>query len=179
LFDELDPVGPMVVTQWDTFVGKALLRKDGKWQFVDATTHAREISLHDGIQATAHPMGTLDVPSLASITGAPNVRFDLVMGKSIGSHKGLSASHDLYIDIEGTLLSGKIGKLRTTITAPQGQSYLTALNVFLLFEGIFGLAGQSIPTKGGLHTPETLLDVDTSLSRFKEFGIVFSQEEVK
>jgi hypothetical protein len=171
LYDERDPIGPLVASQVNGFIGRALLREAGKWQFVDAKENAREFRLYDHTSATGYPMSTLDVPSIAAFTSAANIRFDFAIGKSIGSGQGLEASHDLYIEIEGVLLCGKATKLRTIVSGPKGNSHLTAVGVFLITEAIFGLGGQSAPKKGGLYLPETIISTDNIISRLREFGI--------
>lgn len=176
LYDEQDPVGPLVASQVDSFVGRALLRQNGNWQFADAKEEARTIRLHDNTSITGYPMSTLDVPGIAAFTGAPNIRFDFITGKSLGSKNGLAASHDLYIDIEGVLLSGETTKLRTLISDPKGVSHLTAVGVFLIVEGIFGFGDQSAPQQGGLYLPETIVSTDHIISRLEEFGINITEE---
>jgi hypothetical protein len=171
LYDEKDPVGPLVESQVNGFIGRALVREDGKWQFVDAKENEREIPLLDKTSVIGYPMSTLDVPSIAAFTGAENIRFDFAVGQSIGSSQGVNASHDLYIDMEGVLLSGEPAKLRTVISGPKGNSHLTAVGVFLITEAIFGLGGQSAPEKGGLYLPETIVNADHIVSRLQEFGI--------
>ncbi|MET4138238.1 hypothetical protein [Pedobacter sp. UYP1] len=176
LYDELDPVGPLVASQVDSFVGRALMRQNGNWQFVDAKENARTIRLTDYSSITGYPMSTLDVPSIAAFTNAKNIRFDFVTGKSIGSKNGLAASHDLYIDIEGVLLSGEKTKLRAVISDPKGVSHLTAVGVFLITEGIFGLGGQSAPQQGGIYLPETIVSTANIMSRLEEFDLHITEE---
>jgi hypothetical protein len=176
LYDERDPIGPLVANEVNGFIGQALLREAGKWQLVDSKENAREIHLYDHTPGTGYPMGTLDVPSIAAFTGAANVRFDFMKGKSIGSSQGLDASHDLYIDIEGVLLSGQPTKLRTIVSGPKGNSHLTAVGVFLITEAIFGLDGQSAPQKGGLYLPETIVSTDNILNRLRAFGITIIED---
>lgn len=171
LYDERDPIGPLVASQVNGFVGQALLREAGKWQSVDAKENARKIQLHDQTSVMGYPMSTLDVPSIAAFTGASNIRFDFAIGKSIGSSKGLKASHDLYIDIEGTLLSGLKTKLRTIVSGPKGNSHLTAIGVFLITEAVLGLNDQPAQKKGGLYLPETIISTDNVIGRLIEFGI--------
>jgi hypothetical protein len=171
LYDERDPIGPLVASQVSGFVGRALLREAGKWQFVEAKENAKKIHLYDHTSAMGYPMSTLDVPSIAAFTSAANVRFDFVIGQSIGSRQGVEASHDLYIDIEGLLLSGESKKLRTIVSGPKGNSHLTAVGVFLITEAILGLGDQSTPATGGLYLPETIVSTDNIVSRLREFGI--------
>ncbi|MFC4209707.1 hypothetical protein GJU39_00070 [Pedobacter petrophilus] len=176
LYDERDPIGPLVANEVNAFIGQALLREAGKWQLVDSKENAREIYLYDQTPATGYPMGTLDVPSIAAFTSAANVRFDFVKGKSIGSSQGLEASHDLYIDIEGVLLSGQPKKLRSIVSGPKGNSHLTAVGVFLITEAIFGLNGQPDPQQGGLYLPETIVSTDNIISRLRAFGITIIED---
>lgn len=171
LYDEKDPVGPLVTDEVTGFVGRALIRQDGKWLHVESKANTRLIDLYDGSSAVGHPMGTLDVPSIAAFTGAGNIRFDFIVGDSIGSGKGLEASHDLYIEIEGVLLSGEKRKLRTVISGSKGNSHLTAVGVYLITEKILGLKGQSEQKTGGLYLPETIVSEDNIIKRLSEFGI--------
>ena len=171
LYDEKDPVGPLVANEVTGFVGRALIRKDGKWMHVESKANTRLINLCDGSKAVGHPMGTLDIPSIAAFTGAANIRFDFIVGESIGSRKELEASHDLYIEIEGTLLSGEKTKLRTIISGSKGNSHLTAVGVYLITESILGLHGKSKQNKGGLYLPETIVSEDNIIKRLTEFGI--------
>lgn len=176
LFDEADPIGPMVAEQMDSFSGPALLRKNSKWEWLSSPENSRELTLQNGDQITAYPVAALDVNSLAAITGAPNIRFDLAIGQSIGTHKGQIASHDMYIDIEGTLKSGVHAKIRTLISGTRGQSSMTALGVLLSVEGVLSLNTQAKPQKGKIYLPETLLNNNIDKERLKGFGIYITSE---
>lgn len=171
LYDEKDPVGPLVTDEVTDFVGRALIRRDGNWLHVESKANTRLINLYDRKSAVGHPMGTLDVPSIAAFTDAANIRFDFIVGDSIGSNKGLEASHDLYIEIEGVLLSGEMKKIRTIVSGPRGNSHLTAVGVYLITERILGLNGQSEQKTGGLYLPETIVSEDNIIKHLSEFGI--------
>ncbi|WP_426278788.1 hypothetical protein ACN9MN_06040 [Chryseobacterium sp. S-02] len=116
-------------------------------------------------------MNTLDVPSIAAFTNAGNIRFDFIVGDSIGSGKGMEASHDLYIEIDGILLSGEKKKLRTIVSGPKGNSHLTSVGVYLITERILGLNGKSDQKAGGLYLPETIVSEGNIIKRLSEFGI--------
>ncbi|MCY0979321.1 saccharopine dehydrogenase NADP-binding domain-containing protein [Chryseobacterium wangxinyae] len=171
LYDEKDPVGPLVKNEVTGFVGRALIRQDRNWLHVDAKTNTRVIDLYNGESAIGHPMGTLDVPSIAAFTDAANIRFDFVIGNSIGSTKGIGASHDLYIEIEGTLVSGEKKNLRTIVSGPKGNSHLTAVGIYLITEKILGFNGRSVQKTGGLYLPETIISEENIIKRLAEFGI--------
>lgn len=97
----------------------------------------------------------------------------------MGSNRGLEASHDLYITIEGTLLSGEKRKLSTIVSGPGGNSHLTAVGVYLIAEKILGLNGQSEHKIGGLYLPETIVPSHNISNRLKEFGIEITEETLE
>jgi len=176
LYDPKDSVGPLVANEVSGFVGEALIRKEGNWLSLQAKENPRTIDLHNQSSAIGYPLSTLDVPSIAAFTGAKNIRFDFITGESIGTSKGLEASHDLYITIEGTLVSGEKRKLKTIVSGPKGNSHLTAVGVYLITEKILGLNGQSEQKTGGLYLPETMITTDHINNRLKEFGIEIIEE---
>lgn len=176
LYDPKDSVGPLVANEVSGFVGEALIRKGGNWLSLQAKQNPRTIELHNHSSAIGYPLSTLDVPSIAAFTSAKNIRFDFIVGESIGSSNGLEASHDLYITIKGTLLSGEKRKLSTIISGPKGNSHLTAVGVYLIAEKILGLNGQSEQKNGGLYLPETIVSSHNISNRLKEFGIEIIEE---
>lgn len=176
LYDPKDSVGPLVANEVSGFVGEALIRKEGNWLSLQAKENPRTIDLHNHSSATGYPLSTLDVPSIAAFTGAKNIRFDFIIGESIGTGKGVQASHELYITIIGTLLSGEKRKLRTIASGPKGNSHLTAVGVYLITEKILGLNGQPEQKIGGLYLPETIISTHHISNRLKEFGIEIIEE---
>ncbi|RZL99411.1 MAG: hypothetical protein EOO88_59640 [Pedobacter sp.] len=171
VYDDLDPIGPLVESQVGSFVGRALIRIQGNWQWLDAKNNARALRMHNGEAAEGHPMSTYDVPAIGALTGAPDIRFDFVTGRSIGTHKGLAASHDLYIDMEGKLLSGEVKKLRVIISDPKGSAHLTSIGVFLIAEEILGSTSRKGSEKIGLQLPETLIQTEDIIERLKGFDV--------
>lgn len=170
LYDDRDAIGPMVADEMGGYIGRALIRQAGQWAWVESRQHARPIHLDGDVVLEAYPMGSLDVPSLASATSAANVRFDLLRGDSLGTRAGGQASTELYIDIAGVLKTGKLGKLRTVVTDPNGQAHLTALGLLVAIERILGLDGLPAAA-GGIHLPETLFSVDAAIARYEQFGV--------
>ncbi|PUA39669.1 hypothetical protein C8Z91_09625 [Paenibacillus elgii] len=175
LYDDQEQMGPMTVGDAEGFIGRALLRQNGNWIWVDANQHPRKVRLSDGSCLEGLPMGLLDVPSLAAATHAPNIRFDFIQGESIGTKTGGQASQDLYIEIEGILKSGLPGKQRTIVSDPKGQAHLTALGVLVVIEHILGLDGKQT-ARGGVYLPETLVSIDAAIARFEQFGVQISSE---
>lgn len=176
LYDAHDPIGPMVVNELSSgeWTNRALIRKEGKWAWVDAQKHTRQFQRSNECILEGTPMAALDLPSLAAITKALNIRFDLVQGESIGMTTGGRASHDVYIDIKGNLQSGELALQRTVISDPNGQAHLTALGVLVAIERVLGLDGRP-PAEGGVHLPETLLVVEAAIACFEQFGVQISR----
>lgn len=170
LYDDADPIGPMTANDAGSFVGRTILRRDGAWVRVDAQDEQRRITREGAPAFDAAPTGVLDVLSLAAVTGAEHVRFDLGFGESLGTLAGDVASHDLYIDIEGTLASGEVARRRWWVSDPQGQAHLTALGVLIGVERVLGLDGAD-PPAGGVAFPEALLDPGRTLARLADFGV--------
>jgi len=175
LYDYADPIGPMTAGDAASFVGRATLRRDGAWVRVDAQSEPRRVARHGGPAFDALPTGVLDIFSLAGVTGACDVRFDLGVGQSLGTLGGGPASHDLYIDIEGSIGSGPPVRRRWRLSDPKGQAHLTALGVLIGIERVLGLDGAP-PMPGGLALAETLPDPERMMARLRGFGVRFDEE---
>jgi hypothetical protein len=180
VYDDLDKLGPMNQSDFENSAGlteRALLLKDGKWIWIDPAKNVRKIQLEDRVM-DGYPVSLLDVPSLAGITKATNIRWDYVQGDSIGTLAGNKPSHDTYIDIQGTLLSGKTAKHRVLVSDPNGQAHLVGIGVLVATERIFGLDGQQ-PAVGGLHLPETLVKPEALLFRLEQFEVIVSTQTLE
>lgn len=175
LYDMADAVGPMSASDAEAFSSRALLRRAGQWAWVDGGEHSRALRLAGGPEAAMQPLATLDVPSLAAITGAPDIRFDFGIGESIGTRSGDRASHDALIEIEGTLRSGRRARRRVLVTDPKGVDHMTALGTLVVAERVLGLDGLKLPA-GGLALPETLVTPEAAIARFEQFGVRITTE---
>ena len=169
-YDYADPIGPMTASDAGGFVGRALVRQGGAWSNLEAAANPRRVEREGLDPFDALPMGVLDTPALASMTGAADVRFDLGTGTSTGTAGGGAASHDLYIDIVGVDASGRERAQRTVVSDPNGQAHLTALGVMIGVERVLGLDGAP-PPPAGLRFPETTLDPQQALARLQAFGV--------
>lgn len=177
LYDYADPIGPMTAADADGFVGQALIRRDGTWMSVAATENGRTVERGGQLPAfDALPMGVLDVPALAAVTGARDVRFDLGTGASRGTAAGGSASHDLYIDVAGRDASGNLMNRRRVVSDPAGQAHLTALGVLIGAERLLGLDGAP-PPAAGLVFPEGVIDPVRAVARLQAFDVSIEDVE--
>ncbi|MDP9842470.1 hypothetical protein J2853_001681 [Streptosporangium lutulentum] len=170
LFDRADPTGPMTTGDSREFFDRALLRRDGRWENVEPTADIRTVDRGGPPAFDARPMGVLDVPALAAVTGAPNVRFDLGVGDSCGTLAGGTASHEIYADLWGRDDRDMPAALRTVVSDPLGQAHLTALGVLIGIERVLGLDG-ALPPGAGVVLPETAIDPVRALSRLRAFGV--------
>lgn len=170
LYDYADPIGPMTADDATGFVGEALIRQDGHWRNVHAPDAARSVA-RPGLPAfDAMPMGVLDTPALAVMTGAADVRFDLGSGDSVGTAGGQIASHELYIDIWGHGTNRAALHRRTLVSDPKGQAHLTALGVLIAAERVLGLDGAA-PPPAGLAFPESTIEPGKAVARLRHFGV--------
>jgi hypothetical protein len=170
LYDYADPIGPMTASDAGGFVGQALIRQDGGWLNVNASEASRSVARAGQPAFDALPMGVLDTPALAALTGARDVRFDLGTGESLGAAGGGKASHDLYIDLAGRDAAGAAMARRTLVTDPEGQAHLTALGVLIGAERILGLDGAP-PPPAGLVFPEAVIDPAKAVARLRAYGV--------
>ncbi|WP_028777761.1 saccharopine dehydrogenase NADP-binding domain-containing protein [Shimazuella kribbensis] len=174
LYDVHDPIGPNTGIGNDARypLDRALLYENGRWAWVNARSHARKIQISKDQAEIGIPGPLPDVPSVVAVTGANHVRWDSMRGDSFGTKAGKKPSHEVYIDIEGTLHSGEYTKRRTVVSDPNGQAHLTALGVLLVAEQILGLDGP--PAKGGVYFPEALVPTEVAMERLKQFGVHIS-----
>lgn len=174
LYDMADAVGPMSAADAEAFASRALLRQTGQWAWVNGNEHSRSLRFADG-EATVQPLATLDVPSLAALTAAPDIRFDFGMADSIGTRAGGRASHEGLIEIEGVLRSGQRARRRILVSDPKGVDHMTALGALVVAERVLGLDGLPLPA-GGLHLPETLVAPEAAIARFEQLGVRITTE---
>jgi hypothetical protein len=170
LYDYADPIGPMTASDASGFVGQALIRQDGHWLNVDAAANSRSVARAGQLAFDATPMGVLDTPALAALTGAADVRFDLGTGESLGTAASGKASHDLYLDLAGRDPAGMPLARRILVSDPEGQAHLTALGVLVGAERILGLDGAP-PPPAGLAFPEAVIDPAKAVVRLRAFGV--------
>jgi hypothetical protein len=172
LFDPADAAGPMAREDSGAFFAAALARRSGHWVQAEKSG-IRMVGRGELPAFAAQPMGVLDVAGLAAVTDAPEVRFDIGLGESVGTSAGRRPSHDIYIDVQGVDESGDRRSVRTVVSDPQGQAHLTALGVLIGTERILGLDGAN-PPAAGLVLPERAVDPLHAVSRLRAFGVQVS-----
>ncbi|MFF5249470.1 hypothetical protein ACFY3V_34775 [Streptosporangium sp. NPDC000095] len=176
VLDEPDIGGPAAAADMERLTAATsagLVRRDGVFSWVDGSDARVEVSGADGAVLPGQITATLDVPSLALATGAPNVRFAFAAGVSAEDRRrGEPASSVVGIDLEGEDHRGAPLRRRRHLRHPEGQRDLTALAVALGVERLLGLRGEAVAP--GLHTPEALIDPGYAVERMIEIGATFA-----
>ncbi|MER5650198.1 hypothetical protein [Streptosporangium sp. NPDC002524] len=174
VLDELDVGGPAATEDMQrltTSTSAGLVRRDGVFGWVSGPDAQTEVSSVDGTVLPGQIMPTLDVPSLALATGAPNVSFEFAVGESASRRRGEPASAEVRIDLEGEDRTGAPLGTSRYLLHPAGQNPLTALGVALGVERLLGLRGEAVAP--GIHTPEALIDPAYAVERMAEIGATF------
>lgn len=150
-------------------VPAVLGRRNGTWFWRTGEDAKGAFQAVDGTMMAADALSPHDVVTLATVTGAPTVQFDLAQGVSSSRRRGEPMSTEIIVDLEGSDHSGKPLHTRHAVTHPQGQMPLTGLGVALVLERLLGLSGES-PVSPGLYFPYQLLNEATYFKRFDEAG---------
>ncbi|MFF0739406.1 saccharopine dehydrogenase [Streptomyces sp. NPDC004111] len=172
--DESDVGGPAGVAdlaRWTTAGTAGLVRRDSVFTWVNGPDAEADVPTGDGTVLPGVSVAVLDVPSLARATGAPNVRFDMAVGRSPARRHGEPAPFEARIDIEGVGPTGAPLRVGRRLVHPRGQRPVTALGIALGVERLLGLRGEPVPP--GLHTPESLIDPAHATRRLRETGATF------
>lgn len=175
VMDELDIGGPAAVADMQRLTAATsagLVRRDGVFEWVGGPDARTEVSTADGTVLPGQIMATLDVPSLAVATGAPNVSFAFAVGESASRRHGEPTSTEVRIDLEGEGRTGAPLSASRHLLHPEGQRPLTAIGVALGVERLLGLRGEAVAP--GLHTPEALIDPAYAVERMAETGATFT-----
>ncbi|WP_329430005.1 hypothetical protein OG339_17365 [Streptosporangium sp. NBC_01495] len=175
VLDESDVGGPAATADMERLMAATsagLVRRDGVFSWVGDPGTQVEVSSVDGTVLPGRLIPTLDVPSLAVATGAPNVRFAFAVGESAGRRRGGPASTEVGIDLEGEDHTGAPLSRSRRLIHPAGQNPLTALGVALGVERLLGLRGEAVAP--GIHTPEALIDPAYAVERMVEIGATFA-----
>lgn len=174
VLDELDAGGPAALAdlqRLEAAPAAGLVRRDGVFTWIAGADAQASVLSVDGVAVRGQSIAFLDVPSIALVTGAPNVRLDLAIGESASRRRGEAPSTEVRIDIEGEDHTGAPLRTSRYVVHPEGQQPLTSLGVALGVERLLGLRGE--PVAPGMHTPEALLDPADVVERMTEIGTIF------
>lgn len=160
VLDEKDPAGPASYEDIERMAeaADALGFVDGRRAWLDGDLAKRKITAIDGRILEADAFAPFDVISLHAVTGAPDIRFDLVTSTSSSRLRGGKPAAEIIVEVEGDERS-----VRASIELEHGQASLTALSVVILLEAALG-------RKPGLYLPELVIETKTFLDELRAAG---------
>lgn len=169
LLDDQDDFGPAAnadLERQTKTTPAALARRGGAFVWRDDTRAS--FRAVDGTEMEASALSPNDVVGLATVTGAPNVQFNLAVGVSSSRRRGEKMSTEILIELSGEDHDGKPHRTRHAVVHPAGQMPLTGLGVAMILERLVGLNGK--PTPPGLYFPYQLLEPAAYFARLKKIG---------
>lgn len=172
LVDEEDVGGPTVAADFEHLnhlLPAALTRRDGVYLWREGDDAQATFAALDGTEINATGFSSIDVPGLASATGAQSVQFDLGTGVSSSRRRGGSFSTEIILEIAGLDGAGATHRTRHAVVHPGGAAPLTGMGIALLLERLIGLDGKP-PVAPGLWFPYQILDASHYLARLAQEG---------
>jgi len=172
LLDEQDTGGPAAdadLERQTKTVPAALMRRDGAFVWRVGDDAKASFRAVDGTEMEASALSPNDVLGLATVTGAPNIQFNLAIGVSSTRRRGEPMSTEVVIELAGEDHAGRPLRTRHAVVHPEGQFPLTGFGVAMVLERLVGLDGDP-PTPAGLYLPYQLLEPTTYLARLKQMG---------
>jgi len=172
LLDVQDTGGPAAdadLERQTKTVPAALMRRDGAFAWRVGDDAKASFRAVDGTEMEASAFSPNDVLGLATVTGAPNVQFNLAIGVSSTRRRGEPMSTEVVIELAGEDHAGRPLRTRHAVVHPEGQFPLTGFGVAMVLERLVGLDGDP-PTPAGLYFPYQLLEPTTYLARLKQMG---------
>lgn len=119
----------------------------------------------DGTTYTGYAFPIADILSLKNAIPAQRIHFYTAEGDSYGTKNGTGVTHDIVIEVSGTLEDGRGKVLHKELVYPKGQAHMTALGGFLALEKAMGLTGAIYPN---LYLGANLLDAEIVNKRLAE-----------
>ena len=180
LLDEQDAAGPAAnadLERQTNTIPLTLTRRNGAYLWRMGEEVKARFHAVDGTEMEASALSPHDVVALATVTGAPNVQFNLAVGVSSSRRTGGKMSTEIIIELSGEDHKGNPLKTRRAVVHPEGQMPLTGLGVAMLLERLTGLDGN-LKTPAGMYFPYQLLDSTTYFDRLEKSGGIIMKLEV-
>lgn len=146
-----------------------LIRKDGKWAWVNGEDAKFSFRSVDGTEVQGEAITLPDLVSLAAETNAASIRIGYAIGKTATSRRGEGPSHEAIIEIRGERNDGSKGSWRYELVDCEGYSAMSGWGAALVVERLLGLAGGP-PVVPGLYHPESIIDTAYAVDRIQAFG---------
>ncbi|RKK01014.1 NAD(P)-dependent oxidoreductase [Pseudoroseomonas wenyumeiae] len=172
LVDEQDTGGPAVAEDFERLnrtLPAALTRREGRYIWRAGEDAKAIFHAVDGTRMEAFGFSSIDVAGLATVTGAPNVQFNIATGVSSSRRRGEPMSTEIVIELAGQDRAGRALRTRHAVVHREGSAPLTGLGVAMILERLLGLDGHPA-TPAGLYFPYQLLHPTAYLTRLKQTG---------
>jgi hypothetical protein len=172
VLDEADIGGPAAdidMHRLTQFAPAALTRREGEFYWRSGDDARAVIHAVDGEAMDAFAYSPFDIAALAAVTDAPNIQFNVAVGKSSTRRRGEPMSTEVIITLAGETAEGTARRERHALVHPLGQAPLTALGVTMMLERLTGLDGKHA-TAAGLYFPEQLVDPAAYILRLEAIG---------
>jgi hypothetical protein len=177
IVDEQDPVGPAAIEDMKrvhSAAPAAMVFEGGRRVWLSGDAAKGKFTSVDGRSLDATAFSTFDTASLYAVTGAADIRFDLVNGESSSRRRGGEAATEIVVEIEGEA-DGRTKRSRRALEFKYGTASLTGLSVVLLLASVLGL-GDRDPARPGLYLPELLSDSKWFLDELRSAGAIISED---
>ncbi len=172
LVDEQDAGGPAVAADFERLertMPAAFTRRDSAYIWRSGDDAKAGFRAVDGTAMEASGFSSVEVVSLATVTGAANVQFNIAIGVSSTRRRGEPMSTEIIIELAGEDHAGRPLRIRHAVVHPQGAAPLTGLGVAMVLERLTGVDGKPA-TPPGLYFPYQLLESTAYLARLKAMG---------
>lgn len=142
-----------------------LIRHEGRWLWAEGPHLRGRITGSDGVVHEASALSLLDVASVAAVTKARSVRFDVAVREPSSK-----ARHEVVIEVEGREGDNRTAIRRITIESDGFHTMASGRAIAFALERLLGLDGRSA-VPAGLWLPENVLDAAHVVSRARASGI--------
>jgi hypothetical protein len=177
IVDDKDPVGPAAIEDMERVHGMAppaLVFEGGRRVWLSGDAAKGKLTSVDGRSLDATAFSTFDTVSLYAVTGAPDIRFDLVTGESSSRRRGGEVATEIVVEIEGEA-DGRSKRSRSMLEFKYGTASLTGLSIVLCLASVLGL-GDRDPARPGLYLPELLSDTEWFLNELRSVGATIYED---
>ncbi|KFC64457.1 hypothetical protein FF80_03080 [Devosia sp. LC5] len=142
-----------------------LIRYEGRWLWAEGPHLTRQFTGSGGVVHEGSALSLLDVASIAAVTKAQSVRFDVAIRET-----SPKARHEVVIEVEGRGGDNRTANRRIAIEGDGFHTMASGRAVAFALERLLGLDGRSA-TPSGLWLPENVLDAEHIVSRARTSGI--------
>jgi hypothetical protein len=148
-----------------------LIRHEGRWLWAEGQHLTRQFSGIDGAVHDGTALSLIDVASIAAVTKARSVRFDVAVREPSPKTR-----HEVVIEVEGHGLDDRTEYRRITMESEGFHTMASGRVVAFALGRLLGLDRQ-LAVPAGLWLPENILDAADVVSLARETGIAIRGQD--